>query len=671
MSRVATSGWGRPKTPEPVEERIVVGQDGTVWARSGKVEYGQDIRAGFARIVAREMGLPVARVQVELGETDRVPWDMGTYGSMSTATDGASLRAAAAYAMALLKERASVRFSVPVPDLAVQDGRIAAPDGQSVRYEQLVESGPLEGTVPSGSALEFASGAIDGGPFRVEAADIVTGRTRFPHDVRLPGMLRGHVQHPPVAGMHLDSFNSHAPYAQEGVVQIVHQGDFIGVLARRREQAVSAAQALDPHWSAGPSNPADPLDVTLHDDPDIRQELAAAAKHLASTYHVPHIAHASILPSAAVADVRPDGADLYVATQRPFGLRDEVAAIVGLRPEQVHVHPQHMSGMYGGGGWDLAALDAVRLSHAGRCPVLVEWTRAEEFALSAHRPVLDAQIAAGLSEDGQIVAWQYHCRTNPHIYGTAAVPPQAVAMTSGRNAMPPYALAHAEILLHVEPGDIRTSAFRSLAAAPNVFVIESFMDELAWMSGQDPIAFRLRHTDDPRLKTVLELVRERSGWNRSPREAGRGLGVACAVYHGTYIAEVARVFVAADGTPHLEQVYAAVDAGRLVHPDGARNQIEGGVQQAASWTLLEETQVEAGRVVTTNWKTYPIATFRDAPERIDVAFVASDKPSTGIGEPGSVPVAAAVANAVFAASGARVRQLPLRPAFIQKARAQA
>jgi CO/xanthine dehydrogenase Mo-binding subunit len=242
-------------------------------------------------------------------------------------------------------------------------------------------------------------------------------------------------------------------------------------------------------------------------------------------------------------------------------------------------------------------------------------------------------------------------------------------MTSGRNAVPPYRLGSAEVLLHVAPAPIRTGAFRSLAAAPNVFAIESFMDELAHGSGQDPMVFRLRHIEDERLRRVVTTVCERSSWDQRPRETGFGFGMACAIYHGTYIAEVAEVAIDASGQIHVERVWCAVDAGRLVHPDGARNQIEGGIQQAASWTLFEELRIHEGEVTTRSLLDYRIASFHDAIREIDVTFLpAQEFPSTGTGEPGSVPVAAAVANAVFEACDVRMRRLPLTPEAMAKAK---
>jgi CO/xanthine dehydrogenase Mo-binding subunit len=655
-----------PRTPERVEQRIVIEPDGTVVARSGKVEYGQGVRTGFARIVAEELDVPVERVRVELGETDRVPWDMGTFGSLSTATDGKSLRMAAAQARHLLIDRATARLGLPVSELDTKDGQVVSiRNGRAVSYQDLVAGEPLSGPVPAAIAGGRAAAPIQDVPLRLEARDIVTGHARYPADVRLPGMLRGHLLHPPVPGARLLSVDERAARGLPGVVAIVHDEDTVGAVAQRDEQALSAIQALQANWGPPEVAGVPPTELVLRRDAGVGAALAASLHSLHAEYHVPPIAHASIGPSAAVADVRDDGADLYVATQRPFGLRDEAAELLGLPPERVRVHPQAMSGIYGRGNVNDAALDAVRLSRAARRPVLVQWTRTEEFRLSPHRPVLDATIEAALDPTGAIAAWRYQARTNPHTYSGGLESRQLIEITCGRNAVPPYRLGCAEVSLQVVPSGSRTGAFRSLAAAPHVFAIESFVDELAHAAREDPLAFRLRLIDDHRLGRVLERVRERSRWNDRPRDAGRGFGVACAVYHGTAVAQVAEVVVAPSGRVGLERVWCAVDPGRLVHPDGARNQIEGGIQQAASWTLLEELRIGDDKVVTATWHDYPIATFADAPREIDVVFTAEPgADSTGVGEPGSVPTAAAIANAVFAASGARVRRVPLTQAAV-------
>ena len=660
--------WGE-RPPERLEDRISIQQDGTIVARSGKVEFGQGIRTGFARIVAEELSCPVGQVRVELGETDRVPWDMGTFGSLSIAGDGALLRKAAAYARTLLCERAAARLGVPAADLDVRDGAVAARDGRRLSYAELAGGEPLRGVVPREPRGGLRGAPASSAPKRIEALDIVTGRARYAADVLLPGMLHGRVLQPPTQGALPVSVDDRDAQGMPGVVAVVQEQPFIGVVAEREEQALAAARAIAVEWAPPAAAAAEAVTLRLRHDRGTEAALGRAPRQLRARYRVPHIAHASIGPSAAAADVRGDDADLYVSTQRPFGLRDEAAALLGLAPGRVHVHPQAMSGMYGRGNVADAALDAARLSRAVRRPVLVQFSRADEFRVSPARPVLDGEIEAGLDAGGALVAWRYRSTTNPHTYGMGDMSPQLMEMTSGRNALPPYRLGCAEVDLAVVPAEIRTAAFRSLAAAPNVFATESFMDELAHASEQDPVAFRMRHVDDARLRAVLEAVSRLSGWERRGREPGRGRGVACAIYNGTYVAQVVEVAVAESGRVSLERVSCAVDCGRLVHPDGARNQIEGAIQQAASWTLLERLQTRSGEVVTSGWRDYPIATFRDAPKSIDILFLADPTvPSSGAGEPGSVPTAAAIANAVYDACGARVRELPLSPNAVQAAR---
>ena len=658
-----------PELPVQVEERISIEPDGTVVARSGKVEYGQGIRTTFAKIVAEELAVPIAQIRVELGETDRVPWDFGTFGSLSVATDGKTLRNAAAYARTELLRRAGARFEVPTEELVASDGRVTSRDGRSATYQELVLESPVTGVVLPGFQGGRPVVPIEtSAPLRVEARDVVMGRARYVADVRLPNMLRGRVLSPPRAGAKLRALRDEAARAIPGVVRVVREEDFVGVVAERDEQALLALGALEADWAASTEEPAAAVDLTLREDDGIAAAFASAARELTASFHVPHITHTPIGPSAAVADVRADGADVYAGTQRPFGLRDELAGLLSLSSESVRVHPMMASGTYGRNNMGDAAMDATRLSRASGRPVLVQWSRADEFRRGPNRPELDARIRAALDGRGRIVGWDYDVRTNPHTYGGAFLPPQIMAMTSGRNAVPDYDVGSARVVLHVVPAKVRTGAFRSLAAAPNVFAIESFIDELAGFASIDPIEYRLMHVSDPRLRRVLETVRDRSGWLGRKSEPGHGFGVACSIYHGTYVAQVVEVTVEARSGVRLERVWAVADAGRLVHPDGGKNQIEGGIQQAASWTLLEELPHREGAVTASSFVDYPIARFADAPFEIDVAFTSDPgAPSSGLGEPGTVPTAAAIANAVFAATSARVRSLPLSAEAIRGA----
>jgi CO/xanthine dehydrogenase Mo-binding subunit len=405
----------------------------------------------------------------------------------------------------------------------------------------------------------------------------------------------------------------------------------------------------------------------MRSDAGVDERLRGAALRLSRTYVLPPIANAPIGPSAAVADVRPDGATMYVGTHRPFGVREQVARTVGLPEKKVCVLPQTTSGTYGRNSHPDAAIEAAILSKGSGRPVLLQWTREEEFAWSPSRPEAVLEIAAGLAADGRIVAWRYDEHTNVHT--AAGLDPQVLGVTSGRNAVAPYTGFPMQVRLHIEPTRLRTANFRSLAASENVFAIESFIDELAVAGEQDPLAFRLRHIDDERFRRVLERVAKRSGWHERPG-GRRGRGLAGTIYHGTYVAQVAEVEVSLSGAVRLVKVWCVVDPGQTLNPEGVRNQIEGGIQQSASWTLKEELLHRDGRVINTGWDTYPIATFRDAPESIEVLVEGDETaPPTGVGEPGAVPTAAAIANAVYTASGARVRSVPLTRERVRKAMA--
>jgi len=658
--------WDR-HDPERLEQRIRVERDGTITALSGKIEFGQGIRTAFAQIVADELDVSIERVNVVLGDTDQVPFDFGTFGSHSVAQETPLLRNAAAFARQQLIDRASAKLGLPAEKLDTDAGVVVG-GGKRVPYGELLDSEPLAGTIPDSVALmpekrrKYAGRPMP----HVEARDIVTGRATFVADVRLAGMARGAMVRPPARGAKLRSLDDSAARTMPGVIAVVREGDVVGVVAEREEQARAAAAAVNAEWHVVPVE-GPTAEVPMRSDAGVEEALRGAPMRLSQTYVLPPIANAPIGPSAAVADVRGYGATMYVGTHRPFGVREQIAKTLGLPEKKVRVLPVNTSGTYGRNSHPDAAIEAAILSKGAGRPVLLQWTREEEFAWSPSRPEAVLEIAAGLDADGRIAAWRYDEHTNVHT--AAGLDPQVLGVTSGRNAVPPYTGFPAKVTLHIEPTRLRTANFRSLAAAENVFAIESFMDELAALAGQEPLGFRLRHIEDGRFRRVVERVAELSGWHDRP-SGRRGRGIACTVYHGTYVAQVAEVEVSLSGAVRLLRVWCVVDPGQTLNPEGVRNQIEGGIQQSASWALKEELLHRDGRVMNTGWDTYPIATFRDAPESIEV-FVEGDAaaPPTGVGEPGAVPMAAAIANAVYAASGARMRSVPLTRERVRKAMA--
>jgi nicotinate dehydrogenase subunit B len=661
----------RSAPPPRIEDRIRLESDGTVSALSGKVDFGQGIRTAFAQIVADELDVAFDSVHVILGDTSRSPYDFGTFGSQSIHSEGSNLRNAAAAARAVLLARASARLGVDARDLEVVAGTVRPEGhgGKSVTYAELAADGPLDGPVPDGVATKSADALriVGRSVPRREGRDIVTGRPVFVTDVRLPGLLRGAVLRPPHMGAALRGLDDAAARPLPGVIAIVRDGDFVGAVAERHEQALAAVAALHADWDPTPPSRGVEHDIELRRDDGIDEALAGATRVLEAAYTLPYLANAPIGPSGAVADVRPDSATIYSGSQRPFGLRSQIAHLLGLDDSKVHVVPSRSSGTYGRNNNDDAPGEAARLSRAVGKPVLVQWTRGDEFAHGTLRPAAYIEATAALAPDGRVAAWRYRVTTHAHI-SAPVENAQVAAVTAGSGALPTYDIPRAEIQLHIEKSEVRTSSFRSLAGAENVFAIESLMDELAVLAGVDPVEFRLRHVSDVRFASVMRLVAERSGWTSSRAAAGRGLGFACTVFDHTLVAQVADVSVDADSRLRIQKLWCAIDPGRVINPDGVRNQVEGAMMQGASFSLMEQVQQRDGRVAARGWDTYPIATFRDAPDIEVIVAGDADHPSTGAGEAGIVPIGAAIANAVFAATGVRCRELPLTPVNIQRAR---
>jgi nicotinate dehydrogenase subunit B len=660
----------RSAPPQRIEDRIRLEGDGTVIALSGKVDFGQGIRTAFGQIVADELDVAFDTVQVFLGDTARSPYDFGTFGSQSIHSEGSNLRSAAAAARAVLLARASARLRVDARDLEVVAGTVRAKrGGPSVTYAELAADAPLEGLVPVGIATKSADALrlVGTSVPRREGRDIVTGRPVYVTDVRLPGMLRGAVLRPPHMGAALRGLDDAAARSLPGVVAIVRDGDFVGAVAERHEQALAAVAAVRAEWDPTPPSRGVEHDIELRRDDGIDAALAGATGVLEAAYTLPYLANAPIGPSGAVADVRPDITTIYSGSQRPFGLRSQIARVLGLDDSKVHVVPSRSSGTYGRNNNDDAPAEAARLSRAVGKPVLLQWTREDEFAYGTLRPAAYIEAAAALGPGGRVAAWRYRVTTHAHILAPVENA-QIAAVTAGSGALPTYDIPKAEIQLRVETSEVRTSSFRSLAGAENVFAIESLMDELAVLAGVDPVEFRLRHVSDERFASVMRLVAERSGWTSRRVATGRGLGFACTVFDHTYIAQVADVSVDKDARLRIHKLWCAIDPGLVINPDGVRNQVEGAMMQGASFSLMEQVQQRDGRVAARSWDSYPIATFRDAPEIEVILAAEAAHRSTGAGEAGIVPIGAAIANAVFAATGVRCRELPLTRDNIERAR---
>jgi len=534
---------------------------------------------------------------------------------------------------------------------------------------------------------------------RLDLPDKVAGRPRFLHDLVLPGMCYGRVVRPPAVVADLTSLGD--PGLPPGAA-IVRDGSFLGVVAPTDRDALAAARQLarSARWDiteslpdAGDlrsfllSAPAEAVAVESRPDP---AAAGSATQTLAAEYTRPFIAHASMAPSCAIA--RWDGAAVTVwsHSQGPFPLRDAIAAGLGLDAAQVTVNHVEGAGTYGHNGADDAALDAVLLARAvpGR-PVRVLWTREDEMGWAPFGPAMLARLSAGLDAHGKIVTWRQDVWSNgfigrpgrggeprllalSHLAGGSPMPPApdgppTGAMGSTRNAVPGYDVPDLEVVRHrLLTMPIRTSSLRSLGAFLNVFAIESFMDELAECAGADPVEFRLAHLTDPRAARVVEEVASLSGWAGRTRAEGTGYGLGYARYKGLagYCAAVAEV--AAESDVRVRRLWLAVDVGTVINPDGVINQVEGGAVQSTSWATRERVTFDRARITSVNWDTYPVLRFTEVPD-VAVRIVPSAEPATGAGELAQGPVAGAIGNALAAATGVRVRDLPLTPEQVIRA----
>jgi CO/xanthine dehydrogenase Mo-binding subunit len=537
---------------------------------------------------------------------------------------------------------------------------------------------------------------------RLDLPDKVTGRPRFIHDLVLPGMLFGRVVRPPSVAAEL----SELPAVRLGSGDLlVQDGSFVGVVAETDRAALRAARRLARAalWkladSPGPLPDERDLRAFLLEAPSEPQPVlkqldsgaaATVSRTLTAEFTRPFIAHASIAPSCAIARWDGDSVTVWSHSQGIFPLRRAIAVGLGLEAGQVTVHHVEGAGVYGQNGADDAAMDAVLLARAapGR-PVRVQWTREDEMRWGPFGPAMLARLSAGLDPAGRIVTWRQDVWSNgfigrpgtggeprllalTHLVGAPPMPPTpdgapTGAMGSTRNAVPGYHIPDLHVTRHrLLEMPIRTSSLRSLGAHLNVFAIESFMDELAAAAGADPVRFRLDHLADPRARRVLAEVAQLASWGTGARSDGTGFGVAVARYKGVagYCAAVAEV--EADTDVRLRRLWLAVDVGRVINPDGVRNQVEGGAVQSASWTLREQVRFDRDQITSANWDSYPIIRFTEVPQVV-VRIVDSGEAETGAGELAAGPVAGAIGNAVADAVGVRVRDLPLTSAQIVRA----
>ncbi|WKA30755.1 xanthine dehydrogenase family protein molybdopterin-binding subunit [Bradyrhizobium roseum] len=668
---------------------------GQVTVSPGKVEIGQGIVTALAQIAADELDIDLSRVQMVRASTASSPNEGVTSGSLSIQQSGRAMRHACAEVRRIFLRQAAERLGVEADALDIEDGTISGPGNVRTSYWELADDVSLDRDATPGVTPKTASRRALAGHSvqRIDIPDKVLGRPRFIHDQALAGMLHGRVLRPENACAKLVGLKEDGARAVPGLVAIVRDGNFSGVVSETEHGAEAALAALrkGASWSAGEPLPDEndlasflktqPAESTIIDKKTAASS-GAAARTIRRQYTRPYIAHASIAPSCAMAQWDGDHVRVWTHSQGVYLLRADLALVLKRPVENITVEHMEGAGCYGHNAADDVALDAVLLARsAGGRPVRVQWSRQGEMSDAPFGAAMAIEIEVDLDAQGEIVDWRHSIWGNGHVArpGRAAQPallagyelanpfprmvsinpPQSNGGGSDRNAIPLYDLPSWRIESHrLTTMPIRTSALRTLGGQGNVFAIESILDEIAAERGEDPVAFRLRHLRDERAKDVIRAVAARAKW-KPDRQPGIGHGIGFGRYKntGAYCAAIAEI----EGIDEIavRKLTLAVDVGEAINPDGVINQIEGGAIQATSWVLKERVRFDRQRITSTSWAEYPILRFSEVPDVEVEVIQRSDVDPVGAGEAAHGPVTAAIANAVFDALGVRVRDLPI------------
>jgi len=686
---------------DEVDGYLAIDPAGRVSLYSGKVELGTGVRTALSQILAEELDVPMARVELVEGDTALTPAQGKTWGSLSIQNGGIQIRQAAATARQALLQEAGKRLGVPVADLTVEQGAVRG-GGKEVTYGELIAGKNFSLKLDKQAPLKDpAKYKVVGKPIlRDDIPPKMTGQFTYVQDFKLPGMLHGRVIRPPAMGATLQSVDESSIQGIPGVVKIVRQNNFLAVVAESEWRAIKAAQRLKASWSAWEGLPEQSKlwehvratkvnkDDVSSNVGDAEKALAQAAKRISATYSFTIHSHASIGPSCAVADFQDGKLTCWSASQGPHDLRTQLAAMFSMKDSDVHVIYLEGSGCYGRNAHEDAAADAALLARAVGRPVRVQWMREEENGWDPKGPPTLMDLEAGLDASGQVVAWSSQLYVPEATGGVfvrllaaeAAGLPFDKGMSPGNivnNSAIPYAFPNVKTVAHrLAETPFRPSWIRAPGRMQNTFCNEAFLDELAVAAGADPFEFRLRYLgNDPRGTELLNRLAHLAHWKgRASNPAGgdvaSGRGVTYIKYElaRTYVGAVADVEVnRKNGVIRVKRFAVVQDCGQIINPDGVRNQIEGNIIQTVSRTLKEEVMFDRSRVTSLDWASYPILTFPEVPD-VDIDLI--DRPAEkpwGVGEPSAAVVPSAIANAVYDAVGVRLRSVPFAPAKVRVA----
>jgi isoquinoline 1-oxidoreductase len=649
-------GW-----PPALEAWLHVGADGAVTAFTGKVEMGQDNRTALCQLVAEELRVPLQSVRLIMGDTDVVPFDVGTYGSRSMPDAGESLSSAAATARQLLVEMAAERWGVSDARLTAEAGAIRqAGSAHSVVYGELLRGVRRLEVVTKGMTVTPKSGWTTAGArlTKLTGVEVVTGSLRYISDLSRPGMLYGRLLQPPAYGAILRALDLSRAQAMPGVT-VVHADSFVGVAAPERALAQRAADAIQAEWDFAPQASerdladylrAHPIEgegwegAVHHETGPVDEALAAAATRLSATYTSAYISHVPMETRSVLAEWQGERLTVWSGTQVPFVTRAGIAEALQIPETSVRVIVPATGGGFGGKTTEELAVGAARLARASKKPVKITCSRQEEFTGGHFRPAAIISVQSGATADGTLSAWEF----KTYNAGSAAI-------------LTPYDIPNQHIDYQPCDSPLPQGPYRALAATANHFARESHMDELALRLQADPLEFRLRHLSDERLKAVFRAAAERAGWAGRGRQPGHGMGIAGGVEKGGRVATVVEVRMLADARLQIVRIVTAFECGAIVNPDNLENQVEGATVMGLGGALFEAIHFEGGRVLNANLAMYRVPRFSDVPPIEVVLLDRPDQPSAGGGETPIVAVAPALANALCEATGSRIRSMPLLP----------
>ena len=662
-------GFGQ-QLPQDFNAFLRIGEDGRVTGFTGKVEYGQGIITSMAQILAEELDVPLDSVEMVMGDTDLCPWDMGTFGTMSTRVFGPALRTGAAEARAVLIELAAEQWQVAKEQLRTKAGTVYEQAGQkSISYAELTKGQKIlrhvKGAAPKAQSEDTVIGKE---VLRRDAGAKVTGQAKYAGDIRVPGLLHARILRPPAHGAKLIHADTSGAREVEGV-QIVEEKDLIAVLHPYSDLAERALAKIKAQYDR-PSPTVDdktifdhllkvaPQGQTVAQGGNLEEGRNAAHHVLDQTYLNSYVSHAPIETHSALAKVEGDKLTLWASTQTPFALKDAAASLLGFPAQNVRVITPFIGGAFGGKSNNQQALEAVRLAKLTGKPIQVVWTRAEEFFYDTFRPAAIVRIQAGAGEAGLITFWDY-----------------GVYWAGERGAAQFYNIPHHRTTSYGSgwgsaPGShpFATGPWRAPGNNTNTFARESHIDILASKVGIDPVEFRLKNLNDARMQRVLQAAAKKFGWSPAKAPSKRGYGVACGTDAGTYVAHMAEVAVdMRTGNIVVKRVVSAQEMGLCVNPEGARLQMEGGITMGLGYALSEEVRFKGGEILHSNFDTYTIPHFSVVPRIETVILDAKDSPFQGGGEPPIICMGGVIANALFDATGARLLQLPMTPERVKEA----